>query len=191
MARRLFRSRAATVAPTPAACRHPTRRPRLDAQDGRAPLHRRRFRPAVSSVGRASAVGSLPPAKRRRRGAEIEDCSIAHALEPSGPPPGDVGAGPLRLGVAYAYARSAGPRRQPRIRRAMKVKGGWAEHFGGCYRSIGRVAGVGGLRSPPVSSVRRAGAISARFCPNLRRSDRRRCGRRRVQRLGCRVGAGD
>ena len=87
MARRLFRSRSATVAPTPAACRHPTRRPRLDAQDGRAPLHRRRFRPAVSSVGRASAVGSLPPAKRRRRGAEIEDCSIAHALEPSGPPP--------------------------------------------------------------------------------------------------------
>ena len=88
MARRLFRSRSATVAPTPAACRHPTRRPRLDAQDGRAPLHRRRFRPAVSSVGRASAVGSLPPlAKRRRPGTEIEDCSIAHALEPSGPPP--------------------------------------------------------------------------------------------------------
>jgi hypothetical protein len=43
-------------------------------------------------------------------------------------------------------------------------QGGWAEHFGGCYRSGGRCRG---LRSPPVSSVRRAGAISARFLPEF------------------------
>ena len=49
-------------------------------------------------------------------------------------------------------------------------QGGWSKDFGG---RIGRVAGVGGLRSPAVSSVRRAGAISVGFCPNLRRSDRR------------------
>jgi hypothetical protein len=43
-------------------------------------------------------------------------------------------------------------------------QGGWAKDFGG---RIGRVVGRGGLRSPPVRSVRRARRVSVWFLPEF------------------------
>ena len=171
MARRLFRSRSATVAPTPAACRHPTRRARLDAQDGRAPLHRRRFRPAVSSVGRASAVGSLPPAKRRRRGAEIEDCSIAHALEPSGPPPRRRRRGPAAAWRCLCIRAIGRPSPPALLSATDESQGGLGRTFRGVLsvdRSGGRCRGAE-IASCELGSARRARSRPgfARICAGV------------------------
>jgi hypothetical protein len=71
----------------------------------------------------------------------------------------------VRRGLARSTVRNyLGVAREFFSWRPMKVKGAGQNISGGV---IGRVAGVGGLRSPPVSSVRRAGAISARFLPEF------------------------
>jgi hypothetical protein len=88
---------------------------------------------------RAVAV-TVPIACRRRRGKEV---------------------GPHLWSLVFS--RGSDRRRDPSLA-TDESQGGWAEHFGGCYWSGGRCRAP---RSPPVSSVRRAGAISVRFLPEF------------------------
>jgi hypothetical protein len=60
--------------------------------------------------------GGMSPGQRRCAGSS-PTASPFHELGHSGPPPGGVSADSPRLGFAYAQARSARPRREPRIRR--------------------------------------------------------------------------
>jgi hypothetical protein len=94
--------------------------------------------------------------------------------------------GALDLGSVAPLLRLA-PESRLRVRLRVLLlatdesQGAGQNNFGG---PIGRGPVAQGLRSPPVSSVRRAGWCRRCFCPYLRSGHPRRCGRRRGERLG-------